>query len=413
MSNEDTPSWLEGFKEDYARLLVEPWSYYVGAILMLIVIIALMIVGLFWGVFGGLKLWGDWFNNAIGLGPLIGTPQELDSPLLHRTSLMDITLLLGAFCAALLSRQFIINRPPRLEYVWGALGGILMGLGATLAGGCTIGGFITPLLHASPAGWAMWIGLMAGAAIGVKLLLWTMEKITWGTRAVPAIAVPEGLKAAYPLLGLAIVIGIVAWAAEWYHSGNERLAVRAVLVLAGFAMGFIMHRSRLCFARAFREPYVTGEGDMTKAVMLALVIGIPVASLLFQTKAMDPYVAIPATYWAGSLSGGLIFGVGMVFAGGCASGSLWRMGEGHIKQWVATFFFAWSGSTASALLKKTGLTVAEMNLDLIEESPLGYQAYFPVMFDGWAWAYGLSGAVLLIWYLAVRYNESNRTFTLL
>jgi len=134
MSNEDTPSWLEGFKEDYTRLLVEPWSYYVGAILMLIVIIALMIVGLFWGVFGGLKLWGDWFNNAIGLGPLIGTPQELDNPLLHRTSLMNITLLLGAFCAALLSRQFIINRPPRLEYVWGALGGILMGLGATLAG---------------------------------------------------------------------------------------------------------------------------------------------------------------------------------------------------------------------------------------------------------------------------------------
>jgi len=40
---------------------------------------------------------------------------------------------------------------------------------------------------------------------------------------------------------------------------------------------------------------------------------------------------------AGSLSGGLIFGVGMVFAGGCARLAL-AHGRGHIKQWVATSF---------------------------------------------------------------------------
>ncbi|MDT8281616.1 MAG: YeeE/YedE thiosulfate transporter family protein [Gammaproteobacteria bacterium] len=30
---------------------------------------------------------------------------------------------------------------------------------------------------------------------------------------------------------------------------------------------------------------------------------------------------------------------GMVFAGGCASGSLWRVGEGHLKLVVAVIFF--------------------------------------------------------------------------
>ena len=102
----------------------------------------------------------------------------------------------------------------------------------------------------------------------------------------------------------------------------------------------------------------------------------------------------------------------MVFAGGCASGSLWRMGEGHIKLWVAVFFFSWMGSIASAVLKNTGLVVPEMTLELIEETKIGYQAYLPVMLDGWEWAYVVSGLILLIWYALVRYNESTEKFTL-
>lgn len=413
MSTDKSWPWVTGLKEDYEKVFVETWSPYFGIVLLILVILGLMVSGLIWGVFGGLRLWGDWFNNAIGLGPVIGTPQQLDSPLVHRMSLINITLVVGAFCSALLSRQFLVNRPPTQEYVWAALGGSLMGLGAALAGGCTVGGFFIPLLHASPAGWAMWLGLTAGAAVGLKLLLWALERFSWGMQAPPAIKMPRGLVAAYPLIGLAVLLGMMAWAADWYASEDQKLAARAVIVLAGFAMGFVIHRSRLCFARAFREPFMTAEGDMTKAVILGVVLGVPLASLLFQAKVIDPYIAIPATYWVGSLIGGLLFGIGMIFAGGCGTGSLWRMGEGHLKLWVAAFFFAWSGSTASALLKQTGLTVAEMNLDLVEESAIGIQAYFPVMFGGWAWTYAISGGLLLMWYLLVRYNESSEKFTLL
>jgi uncharacterized protein len=406
-------SWLAGFKTDYENIFVKGWSPYLGSILLVIMIAGLMISGLFWGVFGGLKLWGDWFNHVIGLGPVLHLPENLEAPLLHRMSLMNITLLLGAFCAALLSRQFQVNRPPKLEYVWGALGGCFMGLGATLAGGCTTGGFFTPALHSSPAGWAMWAGLLAGAAIGLKALLWTLEHIEWGTRPPPALTMPANIVSIYPLLGLGVVLLVIAWAAGWYYSGEEKLAVRGIIILSGFAMGFIMHRSRLCFARAFREPFMTAEGEMTKAIILGLAIGIPIASLLFKNKAIDPYIAIPATFWAGSLMGGLLFGIGMVFAGGCASGALWRMAEGHIKLWVAVFFFAWSGSIASALLKQAGLIVKEMTLEEIEETRLGYQAYLPVMFDSWGWALLVSGAVLLLWYALVRFNESTEKFTML
>ena len=130
MSTESGPAWLAGFKADYNGIFVEEWSPYFGAVVLVIIMAVLMGSGMFWGVFGGLKLWGDYLNNAIGLGPALGIKAELDSPLMHRISLMDITLLLGAFCAALLSRQFRISRPPKLEYIWGALGGTMMGIGA-------------------------------------------------------------------------------------------------------------------------------------------------------------------------------------------------------------------------------------------------------------------------------------------
>ena len=219
-------SWLAGFKTDYEKIFVDGWSPYMGAVLLVVMIAGLMISGLFWGVFGGIKLWGDWFNNAIGLGPALGLPQTLEGPLLHRMSLMNIALLLGAFCAALLSRQFQVNRPPKLEYIWAALGGCLMGAGATLAGGCTTGGFFTPAMHSSPAGWAMWAGLLLGAAIGLKILLWTLDHIEWGMQAPPTLNLPASLLSAYPLLGFGVVLATVAWAAGWYYSGIEKLAVR-------------------------------------------------------------------------------------------------------------------------------------------------------------------------------------------
>ena len=405
-------SWLTGFRTDYKDVLVESWSPYVGAILLVLVILGLMASGLFWGVFGGLKLWGNYFNNLIGLGPLLGIPAQLESPLMHRISLMDICLLLGAFSAALISGQFAINRPPKLEIVWAAVGGSLMGIGASLAGGCTTGGFFTPLVHSSPAGWAMWVGLIAGAIIGLKLLLWTLENITWGMQAPGPIQVSPRIHALYPLFGLVVVGFILYWAWQWYGDADKKLVTRATLILCGFAIGFIMHRSRLCFARAFREPFMTAEGDMTKAMILAIAIAAPLGSIFFQKEIIDPYLAIPATFWIGSILGGLIFGIGMIFAGGCASGSLWRMGEGHLKLWIAVFFFSWVGSIASAILNKTGLTVAQMNFDLVEETRIGYQAYFPALLDGWGWTYLVTAIALLVWYALVRYNESSEKFTL-
>jgi len=407
------PVWLQGFKKDYQAVFVEPWSAYTGAVMLVIIMAVLMGSGLFWGVFGGIKLWGDYLNNAIGLGSLLGIKEQLESPLMHRISLMNITLVLGAFSAALLSRQFHLNRPPPLEYIWAALGGTLMGIGAVLAGGCTTGGFFVPLTFSSASGWAMWVGLLVGAVIGLKLLLWTLEYITWGCA--PATVWPARLKKWYPWFGAMVAIIILLWALNWWNSADEKKILRALLVLAGFGIGFVLHRSRFCLSRVFREPFMTAEGEMTKALMLAVALGAPVGAVLISYGTIDPYLAIPSRFWLGSMLGGLIFGIGMVFAGGCASGSLWRIGEGHLKLVVAVIFFAWSGSTAGAIIGDLGLLTPDFDIDFLdgvaEITSLGFQAFMPDLFSSWEYSLLLTYVLLVIWYIFVRYNESTSKFT--
>jgi uncharacterized membrane protein YedE/YeeE len=407
----DSPTWVGGFREDFKAVFVERWPPYCGAVLLVAVSLGLMVMGQFWGVVGGLRLWGDWFNNLIGLGGVLGISNHLDSPLMHRISLMDITLLLGALAAAMMSGEFQVVWARRLDYVWGALGGVFMGVGASLAGGCTIGGFFTPALFFSASAWVNVIGLTIGAIIGLKALMWTLSNVTWGTAPPPPAIGGAWTKAYGGVTGALIAAVVFVWAASWLINGDDKFASRAVVVLAGFMLGFVLHRSRFCMARAVREPFMTSDGTMTKALLVGLAIGLPLASLLLQRGVIDPLLANPPRFWVGSLTGGVLFGFGMIFASGCGSGSLWRAAEGQLKLWVTVFFFAWSSSLFYALVKPFGLLTAEMSLDLVEVTKLGEQVFLPAALGGWWGAYALCAFTLALWYAFVRYNESTERFT--
>ncbi|HSF29434.1 MAG TPA: YeeE/YedE thiosulfate transporter family protein, partial [Candidatus Tectomicrobia bacterium] len=55
-------------------------------------------------------------------------------------------------------------------------------------------------------------------------------------------------------------------------------------------------------------------------------------------------------FWTGGLVGGLLFGIGMVLAGGCGASSIWRAGEGHVKLWVTIAFFAVGSALSRRIL---------------------------------------------------------------
>jgi hypothetical protein len=95
----------------------------------------------------------------------------------------------------------------------------------------------------------------------------------------------------------------------------------------------------MCFAYAYREPFLTGFSDMSRAMALLyglLVIGfLPFKLLAIQIPDIS-YAEIFAVSPAGIgvLIGAILFGIGMALNGACVSDSLWRTAEGQVKIWV-------------------------------------------------------------------------------
>jgi uncharacterized membrane protein YedE/YeeE len=84
---------------------------------------------------------------------------------------------------------------------------------------------------------------------------------------------------------------------------------------------------------AFRDIILMKEYTLLKAVALAIVVQM----IGFHLLATMEYIQLnPKTfYWAAMIIGGFIFGIGMVLAAGCASGTTYRVGEGMMGSFVA------------------------------------------------------------------------------
>ena len=111
----------------------------------------------------------------------------------------------------------------------------------------------------------------------------------------------------------------------------------------GICLGFILQKSRFCFTASMRDPYLTGGTSLTKAVLIAFAItSIGFTAIKFGAHLNG--LPIPGQSFIAPISlatviGSFMFGIGMVIAGGCASGTLYRVGEGFLLQIIALFFF--------------------------------------------------------------------------
>lgn len=111
----------------------------------------------------------------------------------------------------------------------------------------------------------------------------------------------------------------------------------------GCCFGFILQKSRFCFTASLRDPCITGSTSITRAVLIAFAI----TTIGFAAIKYGAYVngqEIPGQSYIMPISlatavGGIMFGIGMVIAGGCASGTLMRVGEGFAMQMLSLLFF--------------------------------------------------------------------------
>ncbi|QCS44076.1 YeeE/YedE family protein [Natrinema versiforme] len=109
-----------------------------------------------------------------------------------------------------------------------------------------------------------------------------------------------------------------------------------VAAIVGIALGAFLQKGRFCFVNAFRDFFAYKDSRVTKGVLAATLLTMVFWGIAYQ---FGYYQGFWTPDWGlTGLVGGFIFGVGMTYAGGCASGTLYRAGEGYLQFWLTLLF---------------------------------------------------------------------------
>lgn len=169
----------------------------------------------------------------------------------------------------------------------------------------------------------------------------------------------------------------------------------SLYLLFGIGFGIILQRSRFCFTAAFRDPIITRTTSLTNALLLSITmgsIGVVILNFLFSLKGKR-LIGIDAVYPLSILTlvGGILFGIGMVIASGCASGTLVRIGEGMKLQWLSFIFFLLGAILGSGMMGYIDPLFAKGKITL-----------FLPDYVGWLGALGIQCLLILLVYILMK-----------
>jgi uncharacterized membrane protein YedE/YeeE len=163
-----------------ASLLDKGWPPLAAIFALSVLNIAAFLVDTPLGVTGELAAWADRAAGLVGLaaGPLLGADTLAGCNLaigsvgvINATTLLDIGLVFGALVAALAAREFKVRLPrQKRRYLQSFGGGSLMGYGAGIGVGCTIGAFFSAIPSLGLSGWLFGLALLVGAGIGTHII---------------------------------------------------------------------------------------------------------------------------------------------------------------------------------------------------------------------------------------------------
>jgi uncharacterized protein len=147
-------------------------------------------------------------------------------------------------------------------------------------------------------------------------------------------------------------------------------------ILLGLGLGYILQRGRFCLNSAFRDIIFLQDLTFFRAYLLALVVAILGTNLLESAgliMTFDPstggYVSTELMRQGfvpiANIAGGFLFGIGIVLAGGCASGIVYRLGEGQIAALVAIVgFFFGVGMTTDGMFSPVRDYLKSFNVEI-------------------------------------------------
>lgn len=171
----------------------------------------------------------------------------------------------------------------------------------------------------------------------------------------------------------------------------------------GAIFGLLVQRHRFCMVAATGNYLLIKDNRQLLAFIAALLVAITGTQLLELT---DTVAIADSSYrnsqldWFGASLGGLIFGIGGVLAGGCATSTLVKSAEGRVHFIITLLFFMLFAAAAqfsfleSARLGLTQLTAINLPGDASIAAILGLPQWLPVLLI----------AGLMIWYLIKNWN---------
>ncbi len=101
----------------------------------------------------------------------------------------------------------------------------------------------------------------------------------------------------------------------------------------GFLFGFFLERSDLCGSSAFSEVILMKDTRKIEGLWVVIATSMVMFAL---GSALGWFQLNPKPLiWANYMVGGGLFGIGMVLAGGCVSGTLFKVGQGNLNSMAA------------------------------------------------------------------------------
>lgn len=107
-------------------------------------------------------------------------------------------------------------------------------------------------------------------------------------------------------------------------------------LLLGLVAGFVMHRSDYCVAAMFRDLFLFRTAAMLRILLWQIVVTMVFFELARRLGWLSfyPFPLLGSPSLA-NVAGGFLFGIGMVLAGGCVVGTLYKMGAGSVASGLA------------------------------------------------------------------------------
>nr|WP_082926903.1 selenium metabolism membrane protein YedE/FdhT [Paenibacillus tuaregi] len=251
-------------------------------------------------------------------------------------------MFIGALVTILLSSNFKIRMPrQKRRYIQGFAGGIIAGFGARLALGCNLAAFFTGVPQFSLHSWIFIVATAAGTFLGAKLVnarWWKGKPVLTKGGTVPQV---KSGKSRQPIIGAVLGLAYIGLIVYFYANGRTMLGTAA---LFGAAFGILIERGQICFTSAFRDLWISGRATMTKAIAVGMAVSSAATLVIILVYGLDPITKIAAP---STLVGGILFGLGIVMAGGCETGMMYRLMEGQVA-FLPVFIGNIIGATALA-----------------------------------------------------------------